>query len=416
MKPGEHPIEGLSSLLDGELSVGEAAAVEEHLAGCASCRALQADLRRIALGVRGESIPAVPAGLAGRIGDRLRAEGGGPADAPSIRRWPGRWTAVSGIAATLVLGSLAVREAYRVAPPRGPVRPAERAIANVEKEDGGDLQSSSDRRNEVGGSPAAKTARTDLARENAPGLGSGVAATRETRGREVDARPVLALSGAAEEMSNAGLPSETKKARGFTDAASSSSGGAKANAFASASPPSEAPRPSAAPPPIVPPPAAPFSGQPPPAAPSDVTSSPAASRQKAASLQKADAEAAALDAVSGAERRKMEPAVAAPERSRAALSPCASFVQLTDRLVVLPSNDPASEVTRLRSWAVEHSGRLLAAGADGEGLWRLEAPAGQWRSLADLVGAPVRPPEAGYPDGACVFVEVRLVAPAPPPQ
>jgi hypothetical protein len=40
-------IDSLSDYLDGELDAGEHAAVEEHLAGCAECRAVLGDLRTI---------------------------------------------------------------------------------------------------------------------------------------------------------------------------------------------------------------------------------------------------------------------------------------------------------------------------------------------------------------------------------
>ena len=70
MKPGEradHPIELLSASVDRELQPAETAALEAHLEGCAECRGLRVDFRRLDEAMASEPAPAVPAGLQERI-------------------------------------------------------------------------------------------------------------------------------------------------------------------------------------------------------------------------------------------------------------------------------------------------------------------------------------------------------------
>ena len=70
MKPGEradHPIELLSASVDRELQPAEAAALEAHLEGCAECRGLRVDFRRLDEAMASEPAPAVPAGIEERI-------------------------------------------------------------------------------------------------------------------------------------------------------------------------------------------------------------------------------------------------------------------------------------------------------------------------------------------------------------
>lgn len=70
MKPGErgdHPIELLSASIDRELRPSEAAALEAHLEGCAGCRGLLVDFRRLDEALVDDPAPAVPAGLKERI-------------------------------------------------------------------------------------------------------------------------------------------------------------------------------------------------------------------------------------------------------------------------------------------------------------------------------------------------------------
>lgn len=59
---------------DGELDPNEAASVQQHLVGCASCRALLADLERTRATLRAASPIAAPAHLRSRIDAQLDAE------------------------------------------------------------------------------------------------------------------------------------------------------------------------------------------------------------------------------------------------------------------------------------------------------------------------------------------------------
>lgn len=69
----EHPSDALSTYIDGDLDAAEASAVAEHLAACADCRAVVADLERLRGDVRGWATDtAVPAtdlwpGIAARL-------------------------------------------------------------------------------------------------------------------------------------------------------------------------------------------------------------------------------------------------------------------------------------------------------------------------------------------------------------
>jgi hypothetical protein len=70
VKPGgrsDHPIELLSAALDRELGPAETAALEAHLEGCAECRGLGADFRRLDQAMAEEPPAAVPADLRDRI-------------------------------------------------------------------------------------------------------------------------------------------------------------------------------------------------------------------------------------------------------------------------------------------------------------------------------------------------------------
>lgn len=70
MKPGErpnHPVELLSASIDGEIRPAEAAALEAHLEGCAECRGLREDFRKLGGTISEETHPAAPADLRERI-------------------------------------------------------------------------------------------------------------------------------------------------------------------------------------------------------------------------------------------------------------------------------------------------------------------------------------------------------------
>ena len=72
---GPHDHERLSAYLDDEIDSSERDAVESHLAECGSCRELVNDLRTLDAAIAAEPVPAVPVGLASRIGWRLRSAG-----------------------------------------------------------------------------------------------------------------------------------------------------------------------------------------------------------------------------------------------------------------------------------------------------------------------------------------------------
>ena len=83
MRPGgraDHPIELLSASIDRELKPAESAALEAHLEGCAECRGLLKDFRRLDEAMVSEPPPPVPAGLEARILASLPARG--PVGAP----------------------------------------------------------------------------------------------------------------------------------------------------------------------------------------------------------------------------------------------------------------------------------------------------------------------------------------------
>jgi hypothetical protein len=65
----------LSEYVDGDLDTGTARALEAHLAGCADCRSIADDLRRIS--ARGRALPVVPPAtdLWDGIESRMHAEG-----------------------------------------------------------------------------------------------------------------------------------------------------------------------------------------------------------------------------------------------------------------------------------------------------------------------------------------------------
>jgi len=66
-----HPVEALSTYLDGELSPSEAAELEMHLHECPECGLALEDLRLLSRAVAEEELPPLPADLAGRITRRL---------------------------------------------------------------------------------------------------------------------------------------------------------------------------------------------------------------------------------------------------------------------------------------------------------------------------------------------------------
>jgi hypothetical protein len=105
VRPGgraDHPIELLSASIDRELKPAEAAALEAHLEGCAECRGLLNDFRRLDEAMVSEPAPPVPAGLEERILAALPARA-----APSVPRPFWRQAMPLAAAASLVVAVIA---------------------------------------------------------------------------------------------------------------------------------------------------------------------------------------------------------------------------------------------------------------------------------------------------------------------
>jgi len=86
--PGCDKVLLVQAELDGELDAAQAAALEAHRAGCAICRAAQAELLRARELLRGEIYATTPDDIRARIMARLRQAEPRAAPAPaSLRRW-----------------------------------------------------------------------------------------------------------------------------------------------------------------------------------------------------------------------------------------------------------------------------------------------------------------------------------------
>ena len=94
-------LEQLSARLDGELSAGETAELEAHLAQCPSCRALAQQLEQLRDGFSHLEEAEAPAGLARRVMDRIRKENSAGRVIPLFRR--PQFKALAGLAACAVL-------------------------------------------------------------------------------------------------------------------------------------------------------------------------------------------------------------------------------------------------------------------------------------------------------------------------
>ena len=127
----EEFVERLTGTLDPERSN----AIDEHLAGCAACRA-ETDRMCEMWNELGTLRPPAASGAAGRISHLIEARGRGAASSTG-RRVPGPWIAVStaALAASLVLGvaigrrsAMPSREVTQVVPNAQPTTPKDRYV------------------------------------------------------------------------------------------------------------------------------------------------------------------------------------------------------------------------------------------------------------------------------------------------
>ncbi len=126
-----HPSDALSAYVDAELDAAGMRAVEEHLTGCADCRAIVADLERLCGHARAwADQPATPSadlwpGIAARLSPRETARPtstGAPSGAPVVRlAWYRRRVSLGvpelALAASLVAGLAGALVSQRAASP-----------------------------------------------------------------------------------------------------------------------------------------------------------------------------------------------------------------------------------------------------------------------------------------------------------
>ncbi len=113
--------QAIQELVDGTLGSVRAAELEQHLSGCAACRAFAADVQQIHDLAASLDRPAPPAGVWLQVAGRLRQEGRVQASAPVQRARHSRY-ALLGIAAALMVaigGSLLVLVPYLRTDPNG---------------------------------------------------------------------------------------------------------------------------------------------------------------------------------------------------------------------------------------------------------------------------------------------------------
>src|SRR3954451_23418036 len=79
-----HPRALLSAYLDGEITPEERSVVEQHLAGCAECRTVLADYRRIGMNVREMPRPAPPRTLRSGVWNDIQRRQGSTGMGPVI--------------------------------------------------------------------------------------------------------------------------------------------------------------------------------------------------------------------------------------------------------------------------------------------------------------------------------------------
>ena len=115
----ERCLEQLSARLDGELSAGEAAELEGHLAQCPACRTLARQLEQLHGGFPALEELEAPAGFAQGVMDRIREERPAGRVIPLFRR--PQFRALAGLAAcaALCLGLYGAGQLGGTAPDRG---------------------------------------------------------------------------------------------------------------------------------------------------------------------------------------------------------------------------------------------------------------------------------------------------------
>lgn len=124
MRAGErldHPVELLSASIDGEIKPAEEAVLEAHLEGCAECRGLLEDFRKIDGTIAEEAPPVVPADLRERILAGLASR----AVPPSVPFWK-QAMPLAAAASLLMVVLLWWGRPDRLAPP-GPAEPSRTA-------------------------------------------------------------------------------------------------------------------------------------------------------------------------------------------------------------------------------------------------------------------------------------------------
>lgn len=109
MRTCDEILELISADLDGELTDGERAELDEHLSRCPACSALWNDLR--ALHGAAAELEEAPAGFAGRVMERIAADStqeqsGRVTAFPRKRRTPWKgWAATAAVVAVVILGA-----------------------------------------------------------------------------------------------------------------------------------------------------------------------------------------------------------------------------------------------------------------------------------------------------------------------
>jgi predicted anti-sigma-YlaC factor YlaD len=111
--------EWLSRSLDGELPADQRQALDEHLAACPSCRALQAEWSGFATLMRDQEIPAMqtPEAAWADVQRAIRLQGEARRDeGAGVFGWRLRWAGVSIAAVLLGISALGLWRANRVGP------------------------------------------------------------------------------------------------------------------------------------------------------------------------------------------------------------------------------------------------------------------------------------------------------------